>query len=91
MQIKHGYSFQSDTDTEVIAVFLKYVYDQNPQLSFKQIVTEVMSRLVSCTNWVSVRLNVADDGLLLFQDGAYAVIIKSRHFPGEVVATKRGG
>jgi glucosamine--fructose-6-phosphate aminotransferase (isomerizing) len=66
---KAGYSFQSDTDTEVIAVFLKFTHDKNPHLSFKDVVVQVAARL----------------------QGAYALIIKSSRFPGELIATKRGG
>jgi hypothetical protein len=67
--VKAGYAFQSDTDTEVIAVFLKFTHDKNPHLSFKDVVVQVAARL----------------------QGAYALIIKSSRFPGELIATKRGG
>lgn len=65
---KKGYTFQSETDTEVIVKLCKYFYDNNSSLNFKQIVSEVAAVL----------------------QGAYAIVVKSRIFPGEAICCKVG-
>eukprot|EP00050_Salpingoeca_kvevrii_P001039 m.161127 g.161127 ORF g.161127 m.161127 type:complete len:690 (-) comp10283_c0_seq1:127-2196(-) len=67
-----GYAFVSETDTEVIAVLIKYLFDkarangEEPQ--FLSLVENVIREL----------------------EGAFALVFKSVHFPGQVVATRRG-
>jgi len=63
-----GYTFESETDTEVIAKLIKHVHDRHPQLEFRQLVEQVVQQL----------------------EGAFALVFKSRRFPGELVATRRG-
>eukprot|EP01062_Namystynia_karyoxenos_P058500 TRINITY_DN50026_c0_g1_i1.p1 TRINITY_DN50026_c0_g1~~TRINITY_DN50026_c0_g1_i1.p1 ORF type:complete len:704 (+),score=265.32 TRINITY_DN50026_c0_g1_i1:110-2113(+) len=72
-----GFTFHSDTDTEVISVLLKFLYDeqtttprpgQESQLDFSQLVMEAMGQL----------------------EGAFALVVKSVRYPGEVVCCKRG-
>ncbi|XP_021865119.2 glutamine--fructose-6-phosphate aminotransferase [isomerizing] 1 isoform X2 [Spinacia oleracea] len=72
--LRHGFTFESDTDTEVIPKLAKYVFDKANEgeentISFSDVVLEVMRHL----------------------DGAYALIFKSRHYPNELIACKRGG
>ncbi|KAK1401115.1 Glutamine--fructose-6-phosphate transaminase (isomerizing) [Heracleum sosnowskyi] len=70
--IRHGYKFESETDTEVIPKLAKFVFDQanegDQTVTFSQVVLEVMRHL----------------------EGAYALIFKSRHYPNELIACKRG-
>ncbi|KAH9326597.1 hypothetical protein KI387_006775 [Taxus chinensis] len=77
--LRHGFEFESDTDTEVIPKLAKFVFDtlteqkmkdgkDSEKVPFRQIVMEVMSHL----------------------EGAYALIFKSPLYPNEVVACKRG-
>ncbi|PON59125.1 Glucosamine-fructose-6-phosphate aminotransferase, isomerising [Parasponia andersonii] len=71
--VRHGFTFESDTDTEVIPKLAKYVFDQaneegDQTVTFSQVVLEVMRHL----------------------EGAYALIFKSRHYPNELIACKRG-
>ncbi|KAL2609368.1 hypothetical protein R1flu_027941 [Riccia fluitans] len=80
--LRHGFTFESDTDTEVIPKLAKFVYDKlsaaedsnkthqggGSGVSFQQVVMEVMRQL----------------------EGAYALIFKSPHYPNELVACKRG-
>ncbi|KAF8015373.1 hypothetical protein BT93_H1010 [Corymbia citriodora subsp. variegata] len=72
--IRHGFTFESDTDTEVIPKLAKYVFDKSNEdsgdttVTFSQVVLEVMRHL----------------------EGAYALIFKSRHYPNELIACKRG-
>ncbi|KAM7267789.1 hypothetical protein ACFE04_009955 [Oxalis oulophora] len=71
--VRHGFTFQSDTDTEVIPKLAKFVFDQaneegDQTVNFSQVVFEVMRHL----------------------EGAYALIFKSRHYPNELIACKRG-
>ncbi|OVA13804.1 Class II glutamine amidotransferase domain [Macleaya cordata] len=72
--VRHGFTFESETDTEVIPKLAKYVFDKanegegDHSVSFSQVVIEVMRHL----------------------EGAYALIFKSRHYPNELIACKRG-
>lgn len=67
--IKHGETFVSETDTEVIPKLCKFVYERlNEKVLFPKLVMEVLKKL----------------------EGAYAVLVKSTHYPGELVACKRG-
>ncbi|ORC85328.1 putative glucosamine-fructose-6-phosphate aminotransferase [Trypanosoma theileri] len=67
MLLEKGYHFDSDTDTEVIAVLVEYLFSQEPTLSF-------------------VELTAKLTGIV---DGAYALLIKSKHFPGELIACRK--
>ncbi|XVE74198.1 hypothetical protein DITRI_Ditri11bG0179600 [Diplodiscus trichospermus] len=71
--IRHEFTFESETDTEVIPKLAKYVFDKaneegDQTVTFSQVVLEVMRHL----------------------EGAYALIFKSRHYPNELIACKRG-
>lgn len=71
--VRHGFTFESETDTEVIPKLAKFVFDKaneegDHNVTFSQVVLEVMRHL----------------------DGAYALIFKSRHYPNELIACKRG-
>ncbi|KAL5567047.1 hypothetical protein UlMin_030211 [Ulmus minor] len=72
--VRHGFAFESETDTEVIPKLAKYVFDKaneeagDQTVTFSQVVLEVMRHL----------------------EGAYALIFKSRHYPNELIACKRG-
>ncbi|KAK7243229.1 hypothetical protein RIF29_38020 [Crotalaria pallida] len=72
--VRHGFTFESETDTEVIPKLAKLVYDKANEaagdqvVTFSQVVLEVMRHL----------------------EGAYALIFKSRHYPNELIACKRG-
>lgn len=67
---KHGYTFESETDTECIPILLKYLWDTrgSEELSFLQLVERCIQQL----------------------EGAFAIVVKSRLFPNELVATRRG-
>ncbi|XP_004492849.1 glutamine--fructose-6-phosphate aminotransferase [isomerizing] 1 isoform X1 [Cicer arietinum] len=74
--LRHGFIFESETDTEVIPKLAKFVYDKATEaadaggqvVTFSQVVLEVMRHL----------------------EGAYALIFKSVHYPNELIACKRG-
>nr|KJB75139.1 hypothetical protein B456_012G026300 [Gossypium raimondii] len=71
--VRHGFTFESETDTEVIPKLAKFVFDKaneegDQTVTFNQVVLEVMRHL----------------------EGAYALIFKSRHYPNELIACKRG-
>ncbi|CAA2967935.1 glutamine--fructose-6-phosphate aminotransferase [isomerizing] 2 [Olea europaea subsp. europaea] len=71
--VRHGFTFESETDTEVIPKLAKFVFDKaneegDQSVTFSQVVLEVMRHL----------------------EGAYALIFKSRHYPNELIACKRG-
>lgn len=66
--MKKGFTFESDTDTEVIAKLVHHIYTQHPNYSFRECVEQVIQQL----------------------EGAFALCFKSKHFPGECVATRRG-
>lgn len=67
-----GYNFISETDTECIAVLIKYMYDTQIKAgntpSFLSLVESTTAQL----------------------DGAFALIFKSKHYPNELIATRRG-
>lgn len=46
--LKRGYTFHSDTDTEVVAVLCKYVWDSQPnkRLNFTELIKTVVKELV---------------------------------------------
>lgn len=67
MLLAEGYRFDSDTDTEVVAVLAEHFYAAQPTLSFAQLATKLTGMI----------------------EGAYALLIKSRFFPGEVIACRR--
>ncbi|KAI6188405.1 Glutamine--fructose-6-phosphate transaminase [Aphelenchoides besseyi] len=66
--LKQGFKFESETDTEVIAKLIQYIYDKYPKYNFRELVETTIQQL----------------------EGAFALAFKSRHFPGQVVATRRG-
>ncbi|KAK4771056.1 hypothetical protein SAY87_031588 [Trapa incisa] len=72
MLLRHGFTFESDTDTEVIPKLAKYIFDQSNQggqtVTFSEVVIEILRHL----------------------EGAYALIFKSKHYPNELIACKRG-
>lgn len=66
--LSKGYTFESDTDTEVIAKLVAHIYKENPNALFRTICEEAVVEL----------------------EGAFALCFKSRLFPGECVATRKG-
>uniref|UniRef100_G3ML65 glutamine--fructose-6-phosphate transaminase (isomerizing) n=1 Tax=Amblyomma maculatum TaxID=34609 RepID=G3ML65_AMBMU len=66
--IQRGCRFESDTDTEVIAKFIKHIHNTHPDLSFRELVEQVIQQL----------------------EGAFALVFKSKKFPHQCVATRRG-
>lgn len=66
--IRKNYIFESETDTEIIVKLAHHIYQQQPSISFREIVEQVVQQL----------------------EGAFALCFKSRLYPGECVATRRG-
>lgn len=66
--LSKGYTFESDTDTEVIAKLMTHIHKRNPNALFRSIV----------------------EAAVVVLDGAFAICVKSRFYPGEIVATKIG-
>ncbi|WMV10722.1 hypothetical protein MTR67_004107 [Solanum verrucosum] len=71
--LRHGFTFESETDTEVIPKLAKFIFDKaneegDQSVTFSQVVLEVIRHL----------------------EGAYALTFKSRHYPNELIACKRG-
>lgn len=69
-----GYTFISETDTECIAKLIKYVWDSN-QIN-KDDTPSLFADLVERT--------------VCHLEGAFALLFKSSHFPGQTVAARRG-
>lgn len=85
---KRGYVFRTDTDTEAVAVLCKYVYDSQPtkRLNFTDLIKAVIKELVSRTS-----LSIPGSVLIrASQEGSFAFVFKSVHFPDEIVAARRG-
>ncbi|KAH8829467.1 hypothetical protein DL96DRAFT_1598208 [Flagelloscypha sp. PMI_526] len=57
---KRGYKFESDTDTEAVAILLKYVYDSNKdkKLSFTELVKIVLKELEGSFAFTDKKLKV---------------------------------
>ncbi|XP_037269607.1 glutamine--fructose-6-phosphate aminotransferase [isomerizing] 2 isoform X5 [Rhipicephalus microplus] len=66
--LQRGCHFESDTDTEVIAKFIKHLHSTHPDLNFRELVEQVIQQL----------------------EGAFALVFKSKKFPHQCVATRRG-
>ncbi|CAL1264824.1 unnamed protein product [Larinioides sclopetarius] len=66
--INHGFEFESQTDTEVISKLVKHIHHNNPHLSFRELVEQVIQQL----------------------EGAFALVFKSKMYPNECIATRRG-
>ncbi|XP_059609768.1 glutamine--fructose-6-phosphate aminotransferase [isomerizing] 2-like isoform X2 [Phlebotomus argentipes] len=66
--LKRKYTFESDTDTEIIAKLVHHLWTQHPYYSFREIVEQAIQQM----------------------EGAFALAFKSKYFPGECVATRRG-
>ncbi|XP_065642182.1 glutamine--fructose-6-phosphate aminotransferase [isomerizing] 1-like [Hydra vulgaris] len=71
---KKGYTLESQTDIEVIAKLIKYLFDRDQEshtsikLSFPELVERTVRQL----------------------EGAYALVFKSSNFPNQCIATRRG-
>ncbi|KPM11657.1 hypothetical protein NH340_JMT01140 [Sarcoptes scabiei] len=63
-----GFTFESETDTEVIVKLIKHLHETHPKMKFRELVEQVSQQL----------------------EGAFAIVLKSKHFPGQCVATRRG-
>jgi glucosamine--fructose-6-phosphate aminotransferase (isomerizing) len=86
---KRGYHFESETDTEIIAKLIHHLYLQHPNYSFRELVEQVIQQMVSDSD--KNNFNKHSDIFIIFQqEGAFALAFKSKHFPGECVATRRG-
>lgn len=48
---KKGYTFESDTDTEVIAKLLLHIYLQHPNYTFQELVEQAIQQLVSASHF----------------------------------------
>lgn len=46
VQLKKGYTFESETDTEIIAKLIKHLHETHPKLSFRELVEQVILQLV---------------------------------------------
>ncbi|GFQ82932.1 glutamine--fructose-6-phosphate aminotransferase 2 [Trichonephila clavata] len=66
--VNHGFEFESQTDTEVISKLIKHIHSNNPHLSFRELVEQVIQQL----------------------EGAFALVFKSKKYPNECIATRRG-
>ncbi|AOA62062.1 Glutamine--fructose-6-phosphate aminotransferase [Komagataella phaffii CBS 7435] len=67
-----GFKFQTDTDTECIAMLFKHIYDTNlkngHEVDFNELMKQVLYEL----------------------QGSYGLLVRSSHYPGEIVATRKG-
>jgi len=63
-----GFTFETDTDTEVIPKLCKYIHDEYKPKHFYTLIKDVIDRL----------------------EGSLAVLIVSKHYPFELIASKRG-
>lgn len=121
LQVSQGFTFVSDTDTEVIPKLCQYVHNSSPPdtpLSEASVLCSAGHPHVHRVSWCPAAMqqlegrqrpahqtnaptaphtlsaNVRHMQLVLAVmeqlEGAYALLIKSTHYPGELVACKRG-
>ena len=85
---KRGYHFNTDTDTEVVALLCKYVWDSQPtkRLNFTELIKTVIKELV-CPFLFSSTISVGVD---FAQVGSFAFVLKSTPLPGAPVSSRRG-
>jgi glucosamine--fructose-6-phosphate aminotransferase (isomerizing) len=79
-----GFTFESETDTEAIVKLVQHIHNRHPSLQFRQLVETAVQQLV--------RAHACFDAFtcMCMQEGAFALVFKSRLFPGQLVATRRG-
>lgn len=63
-----GFKFETDTDTECIAILAKFLYDSHPDIDFTTLAKAVIKEL----------------------QGAFGLLLKSVHYPHEVIAARKG-
>lgn len=63
-----GFKFETDTDTECIAILAKFLYDSHPDMDFTTLSKAVIKEL----------------------QGAFGLLMKSVHYPQEVIAARKG-
>lgn len=99
--LRHGFTFESDTDTEVIPKLAKFVFDKlgEDRRASRELANGNGDMHSTNGNHVHVEANETGDKPPFRQvveevmrqlEGAYALIFKSPHYPNELVACKRG-
>ncbi|XP_035826139.1 glutamine--fructose-6-phosphate aminotransferase [isomerizing] 2 [Aplysia californica] len=68
--VQKGFTFETETDTEVVAKLIKHLYDSHREqkLKFRELIEMTIAQL----------------------EGAFAIAVMSKHYPGDIVATRRG-
>ncbi|GAB1296005.1 Glutamine--fructose-6-phosphate aminotransferase [Apodemus speciosus] len=84
-----GYEFESETDTETIAKLIKYVFDnrETEDITFSTLVERVIQQL-NLTLAQRALPRGATPVSASPVEGAFALVFKSIHYPGEAVATR---
>jgi glucosamine--fructose-6-phosphate aminotransferase (isomerizing) len=101
LQVKQGESFVSETDTEVIPKLCRYVYKSllngtrtreglDPHLTTSHDDTSTLTDTNDALSENTVPFPRLIMAVLKRLEGAYAILVRSSHYPGEVVACKRG-
>lgn len=63
---KRGYSFESETDTEIIAKLIHHLYMQHPNYSFRELVEQVIQQLVSFVNVLGVLVAMGNVSMFFY-------------------------
>ncbi|XP_024516322.1 glutamine--fructose-6-phosphate aminotransferase [isomerizing] 2 isoform X1 [Selaginella moellendorffii] len=89
--LRHGFEFESETDTEVIPKLAKFVHDRLSEGKHLGLVSHLMRPLF---NFFAEAADVSFTQVVMEVmrqlEGAYALIFKSPHYPNELVSCKRG-
>jgi glucosamine--fructose-6-phosphate aminotransferase (isomerizing) len=87
---KRGYHFESDTDTEIVAKLIKYLWDSSKgkNMNFTTLVKSVVKELVRALCLPAHQFDLTES--CWKQEGAFAFVFKSVHFPDEIVVCRRG-
>ncbi|KAK9156549.1 hypothetical protein Scep_003123 [Stephania cephalantha] len=93
--VRHGFTFESETDTEIIPKLAKFVYDNAneegiPAETYYTIAAFFLFYMLLCAGDQTVTFSQVIIEVMRHLEGAYALIFKSRHYPNELIACKRG-
>lgn len=98
--LRHGFEFESDTDTEVIPKLAKFVFDSLSEGPGSPPPAEADGQQQQDKRSNGSANGTGPSGRVPFRqvvmevmcqlEGAYALIFKSPHYPNELVACKRG-
>lgn len=81
-----GYSFESDTDTEIIAKLIYHFYLQHPNYSFRELVEQTVQQLVGIQKIIAAVVLL----IRVFAGRCFCVVFQIETLFGRVCGYKEG-